>query len=83
MHKILVEVYNPASNHSFDVFIPLKSKIYEVTYLLSNTVTELSQGHYKATQQTALCDRITGQVFDINMTIEEIGLKNGSKLMLL
>ncbi|WP_251548763.1 methyltransferase [Neobacillus muris] len=83
MPKILVEIYNPASHHSYDVFIPLKSKVYEVAYLLSNTASELSKGYYKATEQTVLCDRVTGQVLDHQLTIEELGLKNGSKLMLL
>jgi hypothetical protein len=83
MHKILVEIYNPASNNSYDVFIPLKSSLYEVVYLLSTTISELSQGQYKATEQSILCDRQTGDLFDINKTIEELGLKNGSKLMLL
>ncbi|MEH7115071.1 methyltransferase [Neobacillus niacini] len=83
MHKILVEIYNPASNNSYDVFIPLKSPVYEVVYLLSNTISELSQGQYKPSEQTILCDRKTGNLFDINKTIEELGLKNGSKLMIL
>lgn len=83
MHKILVEVYNPASNNSFDVFIPLKSPVYEVVYLLANTISELSQGHYTATEQSILCDRKTGNLLDINKTIETLGLRNGSKLMLL
>jgi hypothetical protein len=83
MHKILVEIYNPALYNTYDVFIPLKSPVYEVVYLLTHTITDLSQGHYKFTEQTVLCDRITGNVFDFNRTIEELGLKNGSKLMIL
>ena len=83
MHKILVEIYNPASNNTYDVFIPLKSPVFEVVYLLSNTISELSQDQYKANEQSILCDRQTGDLFDINKTIEELGLKNGSKLMLL
>lgn len=83
MHKILVEVYNPASNNSFDVFIPLKSPVYEVVYLLTHTISDLSQGQFKAAQQSILCDRKTGNLYDINKTIEELGLKNGSQLMIL
>lgn len=83
MHKILVEVYNPAAARSFDVFIPVKSKLYEVLMLLSNAVSELSQGYYKASEQTILCDRKTGNVLDLGRTVEELGLKNGAKLMLL
>ena len=83
MHKILVEIYNPALYNTYDVFIPLKSPVYEVVYLLTHTISELSQDQYKATEQSILCDRQTGDLFDINKTIEELGLKNGSKLMLL
>ncbi|MFP7299905.1 methyltransferase [Neobacillus niacini] len=83
MHKILTEVYNPASNTTYDVFIPLKSPVYEVVYLLTHTISDLSQGQYKAAEQSVLCDRINGNIFDINRTIEELGLKNGFKLMLL
>ena len=83
MHKILVEIYNPAAEKSYDVFIPLKSKLYEVSFLLSNAISELSEGYYQASEQTVLCDRSTGEIFDINQTVEELGLKNGSKLMLL
>ena len=83
MHKILVEIYNPALYNTYDVFIPLKSPLYEVVYLLTHTISDLSQGHYKATEQSILCDRKTGNLYDINKTIEELGLKNGSKLMLL
>ncbi|GHH98745.1 methyltransferase [Neobacillus kokaensis] len=84
MSKILVEVYSPAAGSTYDVFIPLESKMYEVAYLLANTISELSQGYFKASGgQTIVCDRGSGQVFDVNMTVEELGLGNGAKLMLL
>ncbi|WP_216830391.1 ubiquitin family protein [Alkalihalobacterium elongatum] len=83
MDKVLVEVYIPASDDTYDVFIPLKSKLYEVSFLLANTVAELSQGYFVASENMPICDRQTGEVLDINKTVEELQLKNGSKLMLL
>ncbi|QCJ44174.1 methyltransferase [Bacillus sp. S3] len=83
MDKVLVEVFIPAANQTFDIFLPLKSKLHEVVLLVGNTLTELSQGYYTGTEQTVLCDRHTGEIFNINNTVEELGLKNGSKLMLL
>lgn len=83
MDKILVEVYIPASNEVYDVFIPLKSKCYEILSLLSKTMTELSKGYFIATENTVLCDRHSGEYLDINMSIDELGLKNGTKIMLL
>jgi hypothetical protein len=83
MDKILVEVYVPASSQKHDVFIPLQSKCHEVTYLVANTASELSEGYFRADRNTVLCDRETGKVLDVNQTIKELQLKNGSKLMLL
>ena len=72
MDKVLVEVFIPAAGESYDVFIPAQSKLYEVTFLLANTMTELSNGYFVATDK----------IFDINQTVEELGFMNGKKLML-
>ncbi|WP_449537778.1 methyltransferase [Ferdinandcohnia sp. Marseille-Q9671] len=82
MDKVLVEVYIPAAGETYDVFIPVKSKLYEVTFLLANTMTELSNGSFLATDTTIVCDYETGTIFDINQTVEELGFINGKKLML-
>ncbi|KAA0549165.1 methyltransferase [Bacillus sp. BGMRC 2118] len=83
MDKVLVEIYIPASDEVYDVFIPLNSKCFEILSLLSKVMTELSKGYFIATNSTVLCDRESGAYLNINMSIEELGLKNGSKLMLL
>jgi hypothetical protein len=82
MDKVLVEVFIPASEKSYDVFLPQKSKLHEIVFLLSGTMTELSQGYFAATPDTILCDRKTGSILNINQTVEEVGLANGAKLML-
>ncbi|AGK55721.1 EsaB/YukD family protein [Bacillus sp. 1NLA3E] len=82
MDKVLVEVYIPASEKSYDVFLPLESKLYEVLYLLMGTMAELTQGEFSATPDTILCDRITGKILNINLTVAENGVINGTKLML-
>lgn len=83
MDKILVEVYLPAGNKSYDVYIPLKSKFHEIITLLAGTFTELSSGYFTASKDVVICDRATGIILNINMSAEELGLKNGSKLMLI
>lgn len=83
MDKILVEIYLPAANRSYDVYIPLKSKLHEVVLLLAGTLTELSNGYFTASSDTVICDRITGAIFNINLSAEELEFKNGSKLMLI
>ncbi|CEE03270.1 hypothetical protein BT1A1_3489 [Caldibacillus thermoamylovorans] len=83
MNKVLVEIFLPAANQSFDVYIPLESRMSEVLVLVSSLLSDLSDGKYKATQDAVLCDAETGIIFNINMTVFELGIKNGSKLMLI
>jgi hypothetical protein len=83
MNKILVEVFLPALGQSFDAFIPLESKLSEVIMLLTRVLNDLSYGCYIAKEDAILCDMATGNIFSINMTVYELGLKNGSKLMLI
>ena len=83
MDKLLVEIFIPASNQTLDVWIPKESKLFEVTELLANTVLELSGGELAGADQMVICERQTGKILNINLTIEELGFIHGSKLMLL
>ncbi|CAM4339320.1 EsaB/YukD family protein [Paenibacillus tarimensis] len=83
MDKILIELYIPASGQVYDVFIPVHLKVFEVEALLISAVTDLTGGYFTAAEDTVLCDRATGEVLDINLSVQELGLQNGSALMLI
>lgn len=83
MEKILVEVFVPVINTSIDVFIPKASPMYEVASLIKEAVTELSKGRFVASEETALCYRDSGAIINVNMKVYELGIHNGSKLMLI
>jgi len=55
----------------------------EVLELLKKAVTDLSKGRFVATDETALCYRENGAIINVNMTVFELGIHNGSKLMLI
>lgn len=82
-NKALVEISVPAAAKKFDVFIPLSSKMSEVIQLVSSALSDLSDGNYKATEDVILCDADTGIIFNINMEVAELGIKTGSRLMLI
>ena len=83
MRKVLVEVFVPAIDARYDVFIPITSQIAEVLELLKKAVVDLSGGRFIATDETAVCYRENGAVINVNMTVYELGIHNGSKLMLI
>lgn len=82
-NKVLVEISVPAAGEKFDVFIPLDSKMSDVLKLVSSVLSDLSGGRYKASNEAVLCDKITGTVFNVNMEVAELGIRNGSQLMLI
>lgn len=83
MDKILIQICLPAANKSYDVYVPQKSRLHEILALLSGTLTELSEGYYTVRSNSIFCDKTTGKILDINMSAEELKLKNGSKLILI
>jgi len=83
MDKVLVEIFVPAASRSFDVFIPQTSKMSEIVALVSKSLSDLSGGKFKPDSSTILCDAKNGQIFNINLSVYELEIKNGSKLMLI
>lgn len=82
-NKALVEIFVPAAGEKFDVYIPLDIKMYEVVQMVSKALADLAHGKYKATKDSVLCDADTGMIFNINMEVAELNIRNGSRLMLI
>jgi len=83
MNRITVEIYLPAAERAFDVSIPADVPLRQVTELAAKNLSELSDGLYQADETSVLCDRSSGAFLNANMMVWELGLKNGSQLMLI
>ncbi len=83
MAKILVQIAVPAAAARRDVLIPYECRVHEVTALVKAVFAEETAEGFKAAEDTVLCDAATGDVLDVSMTPEELGLRNGARLMLI
>lgn len=83
MSKIIVEVYLPAALQSYDIRIPTDMQLSQVTDLIAKALSQMSGFLYCADSSSLLCDCETGEILNINMSVWELGLKNGSRLMLI
>ena len=83
MDKVLVNIYVPIINTSYDMFIPLTLRMYEVLDMVKKAVTEMSDGRFIANANNVICSRNDGTVLNINLSFFELGIKNGSRLMLI
>lgn len=83
MDKVLVEVFVPVLNQSFDIFIPRQERMAEVLELIKKAVSEMSDERFVSNENTIICHREDGMILNINLSVYELNVRNGSKLMLI
>lgn len=83
MNKILVKLYVPTIDAQYDVWIPLNKKIGNVVKLLIQAINELSGGYYVPRQMPVLYDKLTAKEYDVNLTVKESGIINGTEIVII
>ena len=83
MNKILVELYLPAINKSVDMYIPYTARLGDVEPLIISALKEVVGLQVSDEYPIVICNRFTGAMLDINRLVCDLGLQNGSKLMLI
>ncbi len=83
MDKVLVSVKVPVMDESYDIFIPPSSPMYEVQELIKKAVSTLSHGQFIAGKNSVLCFGNSGGIVNINLSVRELGIRNGSRLILI
>lgn len=81
-NKILLEICLPAVEKSFDVRIPRQLKVAQAAVMLAEFIKK-QDVEYIPTAQSTLCDMENGRAFDPNAFIGDLGLHNGSKVMMI
>ena len=82
-NKVCVELIVPSIEERYDVFLPVSKNTLETIYLLSKAINEMSDGNFPISNKISLLDVNTGIFVDINKTIYENKILNGTKLVLI
>ena len=83
MNKVLVEIYVPKIEKSYDVFLPINITIYEAIKYIESSLSELSNGYYISTDTARLSNRVNGFTYDLDKTIKDSKIYNSTKLVLI
>ena len=81
--KILLEVHLPVTQERYDVWVSDGLQAQSCTELLARTLEELSYGRYRPSEDVVMCDYETGAVFNMSLTVKALGLRNGSRVLLI
>lgn len=82
-NKILVELEIPIIEKKYDLFIPINKKIGTIKNLIEKSLLDLTDNSYEIKDDTNLYSKETGIVYDVNETVRDTDLKNGSRIILL
>ncbi len=83
MNKILIKLYVPSIEETYDIKIPLNKKVSEVITLLIKAIDEFCGGTYNPEQIPRLYDLLTEEAIDVDLTVREAKIVNGMQLILI
>lgn len=82
-NKILIELEIPLIEKKYDLFIPINKKVGTIKNLIESSLVELTENAYEIREDTNLYSKETGTIYDVNQTVRDTDLKNGSRIILL
>ena len=83
MNKVLAKLYIPQMELEYDVWITFNRRIYTVINLIVKGINELTDGEYKPTRMPILYDKKSAMPYDINFTVGETNIRNGTEIILI
>ncbi len=83
MDKILINLNVPTIERKYNLWIPSNQKIYEIIQLFVKGINDLNNGEYQPKKMPILYDKQTGTPYDMNLTVEEANIKNGTEIILI
>lgn len=81
LYKVLIKLYVPEIDEAYEMFIPINKTIGEISFLLCKLVNNFSKV-YPIRNNTRLVNRVTGEIYDRNITVRESNIRNGSQLII-
>ena len=82
-NKILIELYIPSIEKEYNLYIPINKKIGTVKTLIEQALVELTDNAYVIKKDSNFYSKETGEVYNVNNSVLETDLKNGSRIILI
>lgn len=82
-NKVLIQLYIPVTGENYDIWLPRTLSVNQATKLISSFFYGMTGGAYMPDEESVLCSMEDGKIYSVNSSVENLRLKNGSKLMLI
>ena len=82
-NKILIELEIPLIEKSYDLYIPIYKTVGTIKSLIEESLVELTENAYIIKPDTNFYSKETGEIYDVNKSVRETNLQNGSRIILI
>lgn len=82
-NKVLIRLFVPELDYTFDVFIPINEIIWKVKKLLAKSVSDLTGGVLDISADYTLINKLTSEAYDNNSVVANTNIRNATELILL
>ena len=82
-NKVLLEVYIPSIEKEYDIFVPVNKKIGTIKKMIEIGIKDLTDDVYSISKDTNLYSKDAGNMYDVNVSLIDTDLKNGSRVILI
>ena len=82
MEKVLLGVHAAAINAKYDAFVPGDMPISQLTTILADGISELTDGKYKSSGHEMLSLEESALPLDPDRTLDDYQVKNGMQIYL-
>ena len=82
-NKILIELEIPLIEKKYDLFIPINKKVGTIKKLIEEALVEITDNAYIPKEESNFYSKELGTIYDVNKTIRDTDLKNGSRIILI
>ena len=81
-NKILIQLEIPIIEKKYDLFIPINKKVGTIKKLIEEALIELSDNAYIPNPASNFYSKDNGAIYDVNKTVRDTDLRNGSRIIL-
>jgi len=82
-NKVLVKVYVPEFELSYDIFIPVNEYIWRVKELIIKSINDLENLKIDLNHKFILVNKDNGTIYDNNSIVYKTDIRNASDLLLI
>ena len=83
MNKVLIKLYVPYLDTTFDIFIPVNEFIWKINKLIVKSVSDLTEGIFPTEKNYIIMNTETGNIYNPNDIVINTDIRNSANLTII